>query len=312
MELELRTLTINDLTFDDTLMSVTGYVNKTGEPSAVLGSGDNKFREIIEPGVFTSALQNADIVDFYDEHDPSRVLATTKNGTLSLKEDQTGLLMNAHIIKTSWGKDAYELITSGVITGMSFGMQVLDDSWSVGDDGVAVRTVKAIKLFEVSAVRHPAYPTSTLEARGITVVGDIKVPENLQKEEVRSLDNETLNKSISSLTDVVSDLTDRLKDLLAFVDEFRSEKTEQVEKRDDSDDSDTPTVEEDSTEEKPKQVTVPDNKKKTTKNPDTDITETEETDPKETEKKTNTQKTDEKRSLDANQTLDSFKKFFNI
>ena len=234
MEIELRTLQLDGLSFDDDQMKVSGYVNKTGQPSAVLGSSpDGQFREIIQPGVFSQALLDADVVDFYNEHDPHEVLATTSNGTLQLVEDNTGLYMQARILPTSFGKDTYELIKSGVITGMSFGMKVLDDEWSIGIDGVAQRTVKAIKLIEVSAVRHPAYPDSTLEARGIKLVS-VKVPKNLDEKEMRAMaedkpESQISRQDVQNLITVVSDLSDRFKDLLSYINESRSKKVEKAE-----------------------------------------------------------------------------------
>ena len=37
--------------------------------------------------------------------------------------------MEATISDTSWGRDYHTLITDGIIQNMSFGMQVLKDSW---------------------------------------------------------------------------------------------------------------------------------------------------------------------------------------
>lgn len=340
LEIELRTLQLSGLSFDDNKMKVSGYVNKTGQPSAVLGSPESgQFREVIQPGVFTRALSDNAVVDFYSEHDPHAVLATTTNGTLALTEDATGLYMQAEILPTSFGRDTYELIKSGVITGMSFGMKVLDDSWSVDTDGVALRTVHAIRLIEVSAVRHPAYPDSTLEARGITLA-NVKVPDNLKGQEVRSMaedkqEGKLAKQDIQNLITVVSDLTDRMKDLLGYINENRSKKAEKAEetrstkpvdekpaeKRDDDDaDIDDSDVETDSKDEPATKKKAADEAKKVTKKGDNstdkaksddkdDLKDTE-PDSKDAKSVDDTKKSDEKRSLD-DEKLKEFIEFFD-
>lgn len=178
--MEVRTVQANQFRANKTAnnqLHVSGYVNKTGQKSDPIPNmgevptdsdiPDNEpdqFVEIIQPGVFTDALQNADFVDFLYEHEPDKYLASTREGTLQLSEDNIGLKMSADIQPTSWGKDAFTLIKSGAIAGMSFGFIVLDDNWDLSGQ-MPVRTVTKLQLFEVSAVRFPAYPSSTIEAR---------------------------------------------------------------------------------------------------------------------------------------------------
>lgn len=207
-KMELRHLDFSNLQFDDAEMKVTGYVNKTGQVSALLGEGENRFHEIMEPGVFNSALGRASSVDFLLEHEPANVLSSTSNDTLSLTEDEDGLFMSAKIMSTSVGRDAYELIKENLISGMSFGMQVLEDSWSLDATGFPLRKVKKINLFEVSAVRFPAYSSSMLEARGIKEI-DIQVPE-IRAKENDSLNNEQFNDKLDALITSVSQLVECL------------------------------------------------------------------------------------------------------
>jgi HK97 family phage major capsid protein/HK97 family phage prohead protease len=172
---------------DDQTMHVSGYVNRTGEWSEVLGN-TTKFVERIAPGAFARALQNAtNDIDFLAEHNDQLILASTRNNSLQLKEDDTGLYMEATIAPTSWGKDYYQLISDGILRNMSFGFVALKDSWDVRDDGVYERTIEELQLIEVSVVKNPAYSQSTIAARGIDVVEDVKIPaevlENRQKTE---------------------------------------------------------------------------------------------------------------------------------
>lgn len=164
---------------DGQTMSVSGYVNKTGEWSEVLGN-TTKFVERIAPGAFAKALQNAtNDIDFLAEHNDQLILASTRNGSLTLKEDNTGLYMEATIAPTSWGKDYFQLIQDGILRNMSFGFVALKDSWDVREDGVYERTIEDLELVEVSVVKNPAYTQSTIAARGIDVVEDVKIPAEL-------------------------------------------------------------------------------------------------------------------------------------
>lgn len=186
--MEIRTLPIQLHQNDNDKLSVSGYVNVTGSFSEpIRNSNGEYFRETIEQGVFNNALGRASRVDFLAEHDTTKILATTENSSLELNEDSKGLFMSAKISPTSWGKDAYQLIIDGIIQGLSFGMIVLDQDWSTCDDGLPLRTIRAIELFEVSAVRHPAYKSSSVEARGIEQINDIEIPKEYRNKESESM-----------------------------------------------------------------------------------------------------------------------------
>ena len=191
-------------------MLVSGYVNMTNQLSYELGHID-KFVEKISPGAFTRAINRAtnagQDIDFLAEHDDTLVLASTKNGTLSLSEDETGLFMEARIINTSSGRDYYEMIKSGIITNMSFGFYSLEDDWRSVRSDLYERTINELDLFEVSAVRRPAYAASTISGRGLDLSND-EVPENIKEEfqmENRSHE-ELLLEAIQNLTEEVREL----------------------------------------------------------------------------------------------------------
>lgn len=159
---------VNDETGE---LTVSGYVNKTGEWSQPLGR-EKRFIERILPGTFTRALQKGNDVDLLAEHDSSKLLASTKNGSLSLREDDNGLFMEARISPTSWGKDYHQLIKDGLLTNMSFGMAVGKDNWEKRSDGLYERSIEDINLVEVSVVKNPAYVQSTIQARSIDIIDE--------------------------------------------------------------------------------------------------------------------------------------------
>ena len=115
-KVELRSLDVNFAfdDFDDDVSRVEGII-LTGCKSHVLGSPNKKqWQEIIVPGVFGEALERAfDMgrnIEFLENHDPLKILSSTKNGSLTLEENEEGLYFEARIVKTSWGKDLYLLV----------------------------------------------------------------------------------------------------------------------------------------------------------------------------------------------------------
>lgn len=180
MKMELR-VAVSDLhTNTDGTMTVSGYVNETGQLSNVLGV-TKRFVEKIAKGAFSRAIQSGKKdIDFLAEHKGDLILASTRNGSLRLTEDNKGLHMEATIAPTSWGKDYYELINSGILRNMSFGFRTIKDSWRLLESNLYERTIEELELFEVSVVKNPAYSQSTIAARGIHLVKDIEVPKEVE------------------------------------------------------------------------------------------------------------------------------------
>lgn len=172
-KIELRVQSVELDTSQD--MIVEGYVNKVEHLSKKLGFGDYEFYEKIEKGAFKRALDNAKSIKLLYEHNGDNLLASTKNGSLYLEEDDIGLRMKAKIVDTTLGKDTYKLIKSGLIDSMSFGFVVKKDDWQEIDKK-KIRTVKELELYEVSIVENPAYAQSSVSARGYEVIENVKIP----------------------------------------------------------------------------------------------------------------------------------------
>lgn len=121
------------------------------------------FHEKIAPGAFRSTLADGHDVLALADHDPSRVLARTRSGTLRLSEDERGLKFELDVPDTSAGRDVLALATRGDLGGCSFGFSVPEngDSWT-GDK----RELRSVILHEISIVQaHPAYPQTSVQAR---------------------------------------------------------------------------------------------------------------------------------------------------
>ncbi|MBN3553313.1 phage major capsid protein [Fictibacillus nanhaiensis] len=189
MKIELRVKNVELRANKDDSLTVSGYVNKTGQWSEILGV-TKKFKEKIAKGAFSSAIRKAkNDIDFLAEHDSKKILASTRNGSLNLTEDEQGLFMSAVITPTSYGRDYYELIKSGIHRNMSFGFRTIKDSWKNIGSGLFERTIEELELFEVSVVKSPAYSQSTIAARGIDLVEEVEIPEDVSREKTKEKTN---------------------------------------------------------------------------------------------------------------------------
>jgi len=141
-------------------MSFRGYAavfNSDSEPLP--------FIEQVAPGAFSRSLSSRNNIPMLLNHDPSKPLAATRAGTLRLQEDSTGLLVDADLPPTSYGRDLSISMQRGDGFGaMSFGFSVPQggDQW---DSERSRRTLNEVRLHEVSVVTFPAYPSTVASVR---------------------------------------------------------------------------------------------------------------------------------------------------
>ena len=141
-------------------MTFVGYAAKFNSPSEDLGG----FVETIEPGAFRRSLRSRNDVKLLVNHDTGRVLASSRSGTLRLQEDEVGLRVEASLPNTSDGRDMAELLKRGDLNKMSFGFAVQKDAWN---NEMTERTLKSVRLFEVSIVAFPAYAATEAMVRSL-------------------------------------------------------------------------------------------------------------------------------------------------
>jgi len=159
-KIERRTYTVRDVEArsEDGQMRLSGYAAVFNEASVPL-----PFREQIAPGAFRKTLQETPDVRLLINHE-GLPLARTKNGTLTLVEDEIGLRFDADLPDTTEARDLYTLIQRGDVDQMSFAFRVIRQKWSQDRDE---RTLTEVSLADgdVSVVTYPAYPATTVEAR---------------------------------------------------------------------------------------------------------------------------------------------------
>jgi HK97 family phage prohead protease len=139
-------------------MTFTGYASVFNSPSEDLGG----FIEYVAPGAFKRSLQSRNEVKLLWNHDSGEPLASLRGGTMQLVEDERGLKVTATLPQTTRGRDVAELLRTNVISEMSFGFNVIKDTWS--RDG-QTRTLESVRLFEVSVVSFGAYKATTATVR---------------------------------------------------------------------------------------------------------------------------------------------------
>ena len=135
--------------------------------------------EQIAPGAFTSSL-NRDVRALID-HETRLVLGRTVAGTLTLREDETGLYgeikINEH---DSDAMNLYARVQRGDVSQCSFGFDIVAEDYVVGPDGqTCTWTIREVILYEVSVVTFPAYDATSAVARAS---GDMTSLKNVRLE----------------------------------------------------------------------------------------------------------------------------------
>jgi uncharacterized protein len=123
------------------------------------------FREVIAPGAFTRALASNDPVFLLVNHDMEGIpLASTQSGTLNLRQDSTGLYMEATLDPANpKAQELSSALRRGDMDKMSFAFTVSPEG-QTREDGL--RTIQDIeRLYEVSVVTLPAYDSTSVGMR---------------------------------------------------------------------------------------------------------------------------------------------------
>lgn len=134
---------------DSPLVEFVGYASVTGVQYDVAGGPDmGGWTEVMAPGAFKRTLGREQNRALLFHHDGSRVLATTRAGSLSMIEDEIGLLTRAQLdTRVSWIADLVTQIESGTIDEMSIGFYALGSEWSKDYNE---RTITEVRLVEAT------------------------------------------------------------------------------------------------------------------------------------------------------------------
>lgn len=175
MTRELRTFDLDiEVRDDNGSPKIVGHGLVYNSPSYDLGG----FREIVAPGAASKSLnrRGAVVMSFFN-HDPSHPLGRTDNKTLTISEDERGIVYEVEPPDTQWARDLMTSIKRKDIRGSSFTFRTIKDRWEE-QSGIQVRTLLEIDVFEMGPVTMPAYGKADaqvramLEARGIVLAND--------------------------------------------------------------------------------------------------------------------------------------------
>ena len=140
---------------------VSGYAAVFGEETNIGGM----FTEQIERGAFADAIGRDDVV-FLINHE-GLPLARTRSGTLTLREDDHGLYMEASLDPSD--PDVRSIVPKmkrGDLDKMSFAFIPTRQSWDDKED-MPKRMIEEAQLFDVSIVTTPAYSGTEIGLRSL-------------------------------------------------------------------------------------------------------------------------------------------------
>ena len=142
-----------------------GYVNAVARDSRpMLDENGEKFVEQISPKTFQRAVEKNDDILCLLNHEPSRVLGSTKDGNIELFEDNIGLRAICKITDS----EVIEKAKENKLRGWSFGFEALKEHEEILGDGFKRRFVDEMNLAEVSIIderKIPCYVGTSIETR---------------------------------------------------------------------------------------------------------------------------------------------------
>lgn len=144
-------------------LHIGGYVNVPGRTSRPVVTPHGKVIEVIEQRAFSEAIKRADNIKMLLDHDKTRVLASTREGTLKVREDEIGL--RAESVVTD--RDVIEGARAGKLKGWSFNMYNIADDLEERAGQLPIRHVKSFDMNEITLVmeRVPVYSATSIEVR---------------------------------------------------------------------------------------------------------------------------------------------------
>lgn len=148
----------------DGALILTGTPIVFDEPTTI-NDLTGQYTEIIKRGALDGAALDDSRLLY--NHDTSVIPLARTPKTMKLDITDKGLTMRAELADTETAKSVYTAVKRGDLTGMSFAFKV-PDGGDAYDPKTHTRTIKKIeKVYEVSVVPFPAYPTTSVEARAV-------------------------------------------------------------------------------------------------------------------------------------------------
>lgn len=127
-------------------------------PFDVLSLDLGGFRELWQPEAVDRTLSEQIDVRALVNHEPGQIIGRVKAGTLTLRKADDGLHVTISPPSTTVGRDVFESVRRGDISGMSIGFRVVEggDRFESRDGGL-VRIVTDARIVETSICTFPAF-----------------------------------------------------------------------------------------------------------------------------------------------------------
>jgi HK97 family phage prohead protease len=162
---------------------ISGFAARYGVESHDLGG----FREIISYGAFNRALETSDAKALL-EHDQDQFLGCQSDGSLTLWDSVGGLAFVLRLSDTPLGNETFSRVASGDLATCSFAFGDVKDDWRRNAFGV-LRTISSIgRLLDISLVKAPAYPRTSVSVGGKPILRYAPRPPDLLEEKLRLLE----------------------------------------------------------------------------------------------------------------------------
>lgn len=183
-DIERRWATLDEITVEeraDAKPIIRGHAAVFNSLSEDLGG----FREQIAPGAFDEAIEKDDVRALFN-HNPDHILGRNVAKTLRLKSDARGLAIEIDPPDTQIARDLIVSMKRGDVTQMSFGFTIRPNGqdWAKDDSGVYVRTIKRVRLYDISPVTYPAYPQTDVAVRSLAEIRAGEVPPDAWRVEI--------------------------------------------------------------------------------------------------------------------------------
>lgn len=163
--------------------ALVGYAIRFGELSEPLARGQQaSFRELVRPEALRRLPERRDVKALVN-HEPARVVGSSRGGSLQLTTDAIGLRFRLDPPDSPSGADLVEAVRRGDLDGVSIGFRVLPggETWR-RDVRPPVRELVDIDLFELSFVSWPAYAGAgvSIEQRALDEAARINAADQQQ------------------------------------------------------------------------------------------------------------------------------------
>lgn len=162
---ELQARTVDTKEGEAEELVVEGYAALYENRTVLFEYDGIEYGEEIARGAFDGAKMDDVILNY---NHGGKVMARTRNHTLELSLDDTGLHIRARLDGTEEGRRLYDEIQGGYIDRMSFAFTIEQEAYNKEEHFWRIEKVK--RVFDVSAVDIPAYDDTSIEARKALIV----------------------------------------------------------------------------------------------------------------------------------------------